>query len=332
MDQREAHRPDAARFGHDFGATAPAFGDGDDTQRRSLLDLALKALGMGVIALVIMAAVIAAHGWAVYALAGGALVGIIALIVANWPAVLAADLVKGVRAMDLEVYAAAPAISNRMLRGLPPDRRMPCDLVLDRPQSDYGAALRRFGGRVVDGTEGKAPIIAIAGPRIADGGAMEALSLARTLASQGRSVVAVDCDARMAGLTELVGVKPRRGVWEMLDGRAKLNDVIVGDPRSSVRIIGVADGSNDLRDLFGRPNFEEALHELQDMFDVVILSCPSALNAAVTPVITRNSTLCVIVARWARTSQVTLRAAVRALRLLGVGPRPGVLLTETPSR
>ena len=40
--------------------------------------------------------------------------------------------------------------------------------------------------------------------------------MARTLASEGKSVVLVDCDLRKRTLTHALGLSPRQGVWEAI--------------------------------------------------------------------------------------------------------------------
>jgi Mrp family chromosome partitioning ATPase len=237
---------------------------------------------------------------------------------------------ESVQRLGAPLYAAAPVLSERFLRQLPPDRRTASDFVVERPDAPYSAVFRRLSAVACGRMPTRSLIVAVTAPRLRDGGPGEALTLARTMAGQGKRVIMLDCDIRLQSLTRLVGLRPAAGIWEVLCGEVGWRAVLQRDARSSAMVLCAAGGARDHRELFDTARFSNLLSELSEAYDAVILSCPSTLGRAATMAIVRHATVCVLVVQWAKSPMRHVRAALKVLRNCGLGAQAGLLLTEVP--
>jgi len=116
-----------------------------------------------------------------------------------------------------------------------------------------------------------------------------ALSLAASLALEGRRTLALDLDPQ-ANLTEGAGLDPCApppSLYEVLTGRTALDEAALGCPHPDLPGLAVAPAGARLAqaeaELIGQVGFDEVLkHKLRgagDAWDAAVLDCPPSLGA-----------------------------------------------------
>ncbi|HET6467579.1 MAG TPA: Wzz/FepE/Etk N-terminal domain-containing protein [Geminicoccaceae bacterium] len=135
--------------------------------------------------------------------------------------------------LGLATLGLVPALGRRQLGGMPAQ-----DFALERPQSPYAEALREVlaaleGGRSED--RGKVVLVTSSLPE--EGKSLFATGLARLAAAEGLRVLLIDGDLRRPSLHRLLGREAGAGIAELLKGGVALADLLVTDPRSSVKLL-----------------------------------------------------------------------------------------------
>lgn len=285
--------------------------------------------GAGVLFILGAVSAAIAETWSVYALLALGAASLAAWFFVSWRNNRVFAVQDAARNLGVPLYAVTPRLTRSALRRLPPDRRTLPDYVLERPESRIAASFRRIARIGELDVASAAPVIAVTAPMAREGGAAEALALARTLAADGKNVIAVDCDLRLRRLTELAGASAPHGVGEVLDGQSTWRDAIVGDENSHAHLL-CAVGGDARPALFETSAFQHLLTELRENYDFVVVSAPSLLGLAVTPVIMNRASLCVVVLRVGVSNLRHARAALRLLWKFNAGPASGLLLTNAP--
>jgi Mrp family chromosome partitioning ATPase len=207
------------------------------------------------------------------------------------------------------VLGAAPELSKRALRQLPPDQRTPLGCLIHDPASPFATAFRDLQGHVAaDG------VVAFIGPLAGEGATTSALCVAASAAQQGRSAIVVDCDLRRRSLTRGFAIQPELGVLEACERPEYWRDYVEEESETGVHFLPAAKPLSPWRTLLGQPGFPALLDHLREAYDLVVLDCPPALNSADGPVAARLAQRCVIVAVWDQTPIGAIRHSMRTLR------------------
>lgn len=207
------------------------------------------------------------------------------------------------------ILGAAPQLTPRALRQLPPDQRSPLGLVTNDPASAFATAFRDLQGNVAnDG------VVAFIGSFAGDGATTTALCTAASATQQGRSVLIVDCDLRRRSLTRGFGLEPELGVLEACERPEYWRDYVEEEHETGLHFLPAAKPASLWRTLVGHAGFRDLLGQLRDAYDLVVLDCPPALGSAEGSVIARLASRSVIVAVWDQTPIGAIRHAMRMLR------------------
>jgi Mrp family chromosome partitioning ATPase len=210
------------------------------------------------------------------------------------------------------VLGAAPELSQRALRQLPPDQRSPLGCVTYEPASAFATAFRDLQGNVAaDG------VVAFIGAFAGDGATTSALCAAASATQQGRSAIIVDCDLRRRSLTRGFGLAPELGVLEACERPEYWRDYVEEEHETGLHFLPAAKPLSPWRTLTGQAGFPILLQHLAEAYDLVVLDCPPALGSAEGPVVARFAQRAAIVAVWDQTPIGAIRHAVRTLRKAG---------------
>jgi len=207
------------------------------------------------------------------------------------------------------VLGAAPELTPRALRQLPPDKRTPLGCLAFQPASPFATAFRDLQNSVSE--DG---LIAFTGAGIDEGATTSALCTAVSAAQQGRSVIIVDCDIRRRSLTRLLGREPEIGVLELCEEPEAWRECLEEEEETGLHFLPAAKVRNPWRSLVGSPGFPLLIASLRRSYDLVVLDCPPALGSAEGAVIAGMADKCILVATWDRTRVSAVRNAMRALR------------------
>ncbi|MEM9881962.1 MAG: polysaccharide biosynthesis tyrosine autokinase [Planctomycetota bacterium] len=102
-------------------------------------------------------------------------------------------------------------------------------------------------------------------------------NLAASLAFNGRDVLVVDANFRRPRQHELMGCDNRRGLVDVLKGRAELDDLIVAHRDMSLSLLPTGQAADAPPELLEGSAFRGLLGELETRYDVVLIDTPPAL-------------------------------------------------------
>lgn len=205
------------------------------------------------------------------------------------------------------VIGAAPELSEKVLRELPPDRRTPLAALAFQPAGAFATSFRDVQGALDK-------IVAFIGSVPNEGATTAALCAAASATQQGRSVIIVDCDIRRRSLTRLMECDTDFGVLEAAEQPNRWAEALYEEGEIGVAYIPAAKLRNPWRNLFSAKGFRPLLQELRARYDLVILDCPPALSNADGAMVARLADKTVVLAAWDETPLAAVRNTMRALK------------------
>ena len=207
--------------------------------------------------------------------------------------------------------------------------KSPPDYLLAKPLSAFGEAVRglRTSLKFAGGSGEGARIIALTSALPSEGKSTTSLCLARSAGQSGARVLLVDCDLRRRSVNKLLGVDPQRGLLEVLNGSAELNDVIFRDEPSGAYILPLANSTSSPEEVFETAAMNKLLRDVAANFDLVFLDTAPVLAVAETRVLAAKSDAVVFLAHWRKTPEKAIIAALKLLDSAGA-PVAGVALTQ----
>lgn len=206
-------------------------------------------------------------------------------------------------ALGWPVVAMIPAVSG-LADG---DRATLTDMPVTAQQSDYARAFRRL----LASGQPQGRVIAVCSALAGEGKSTFAISLARTAALAGRRVALVDCDGRVRAASIALDVVGRPGLVQVMDGAVPLDDALVADTRSSLRILPHSQDA-EVRSFWAKDSMAGLLTvtgALSRAFDLVVIDTPPLLALVEARDIASVADEALVVARWRATPLGALRNA-----------------------
>jgi capsular exopolysaccharide synthesis family protein len=184
-------------------------------------------------------------------------------------------------------------------------------VALDDPESTAAEGYRILLQRLLRiGARRPARVVAITSAGRGEGRTTTAANLALTAAQEGRTAVLVEADLRRPALAALLGLAPRAGLWEVLEGTAELGPAVVRVGSLAVLCAGaVRDAAAALRS----PRAPAVMDGLRAAYEQVILDAPPALAFADGDRVAAAADLAVLVVRAGMTPRPVVRLALEAL-------------------
>ena len=211
----------------------------------------------------------------------------------------------------------------------PEDRdETPADYVIKKPLSSFAEAVRAMRASIPFSRIGhEIKVITLTSALPAEGKTTTALCLARVAAQSGLRVILVDCDLRRRNVNRLLGIEPEAGLVEVLNRTVNLGDALLNDGSSGAQILPLAKNSFTPKDVFGTVAMDQLLAHLRGSFDLIILDTAPVLAVSDTRLVASKSDAVVFLARWRKTPEKAISAAVRILEQSGAHVA-GIALTQ----
>jgi exopolysaccharide transport family protein len=204
----------------------------------------------------------------------------------------------------------------------------PADYVVKKPLSSFTEAVRAMRASILFSRIGhQIKVITLTSALPAEGKTTTALCLARVAAQSGLKVILVDCDLRRRNVNRLLGVEPEAGLVEVLNRAVPLEQAMMLDVPSGAQILPLAKNSFTPRDVFGSIAMDELLIRLRQDFDLVILDTAPVLAVSDTRLVAAKADAVVFLARWRKTPEKAIGAALKILEQSGAHVA-GVGLTQ----
>jgi len=205
----------------------------------------------------------------------------------------------------------------------------PADYVVAKPLSGFAEAFRNLKTSVVNSRHDEpVKLIAITSALPGEGKTTTSLCLARTSAMRGSRVILVDCDLQRRRAIPPDG---GTGLVEVLRGESTLADAIRKDDKTSLHLLPAMGEATNPLDVFESTAMDKLLQQLRANYDLVILDSAPVLPVADSRVLAPKADAVLFIARWRKTSQPAIEAAIGMLQAAGA-PLAGVALAMVDMR
>lgn len=217
---------------------------------------------------------------------------------------------RGTSSVETLVQAAMPVTLD--LRHLRANRLVAA--FVDDPQTDIFRSLRTqvllrlqtLGGRS----------LAVVSARDGEGKTFVACNLAMSLARQAEApVFLVDLDFRRPSLHKVLGITPRHGVSDVIEGHADLEDVLLHVADTNLFVLPQPTRQPHASELIAAARTREIIRTLVDgtRQGYVIIDCPPLLMTDEPLVVQGFVDGCLLVVQQARTSRDEIRRAAELM-------------------
>ena len=179
------------------------------------------------------------------------------------------------------------------------------------PDTDYARAIRSLADRMkTKRAPGRAACIIVASDQMRAGGTSAAISLARSLVRDGKTVI-VDLNVPRPGLGRMLAAPRPDGLSNVIAGEVSFADAIHRDRGSRAHVLPIGDATVDVMQSDLLP---VALDALSQTYDFMVID--SGLAARQRPDLVRGADLVLLVARGAE-QDPSVAMAQTALRRSG---------------
>ena len=215
--------------------------------------------------------------------------------------------------LDLQAQADAPVLAqipafSRKKRGLADGL-----VILRNPSSTVAEAYRNLRTRVLQvATWRRANVLLVTSPSREDKTTVTA-NLAAALAMSGRRVVLVCADLRWGRTPALFGLDNRLGLTNLVNGDARLADVLCWTEVSRLQVIPGGQAYFDPSSVLQSTAFRNLLAELRSEADFVVIDAPPVLASAETAALAERGAMILLVADARASTRAEVRTAMGEL-------------------
>jgi protein-tyrosine kinase len=192
-----------------------------------------------------------------------------------------------------------------------------------QPESYVAEQFRTLRGRI-DSLATQRPLttIAIASANPGEGKTTSTINLAAVTAlSVGRKVLLMDCDMRRPKIHKSLGLAPKTGIGEILQGRATLDEAIIPVDGLGLEVLAVRNPPPNPSELLASDKMKALVEEASQKYDRVILDTPACLGLPDCKTISEYCDGVVVVVRADVTSREDVQSALELIdrrRILGM--------------
>ncbi|MEP6867391.1 MAG: polysaccharide biosynthesis tyrosine autokinase [Novosphingobium sp.] len=203
----------------------------------------------------------------------------------------------------------------------------PENYILSHPMSAFAESLRNLRAAMTLRGRRAPKVLVISSALPQEGKTTTAVCLARTLALSGARTVFVDCDIRRHAASDTLLAGREGGLLELLRVKKSLDQVLLDDLDSDLKILCTHEMAPDATDLLTPEVIGSVFDELRSRFDFVVVDTPPVLAVADAQAVASKADAVVLLARWRRTSMGAADAALDLL--IGAGANiVGVVLSQ----
>jgi capsular exopolysaccharide synthesis family protein len=197
-------------------------------------------------------------------------------------------------------------------------------IALLQPDSYVAEQFRALRGRIdaLETPERRIRTIAMTSALPGEGKTTASINLALVTAlSVGRRVLLIDCDLRRPRVHSALGVQPKAGLAEVLNGDVTFEEAVVRAEGADLDVLAVRDRPVNPSELLGSPSMRELIVAVGKRYDRVILDTPAALGLPDAKAVGDQCDGLVMVVRADKTRQEDIQSVIEILgrnRVLGV--------------
>ena len=196
-------------------------------------------------------------------------------------------------------------------------------IALIQPDSYVAEQFRALRGRIdAIAAERRIRTVVVTSAFPGEGKTTASVNLAAvTSLSVGCRVLLVDCDLRKPKVHGSLGLRPRSGLAEVLQGEATFEDAVMRVDGAAFDVLPVRSRPTNPSELLGSSEMRKLIDEVSEKYDRVILDSPAALGLPDVKAISEISDGIVIVVRADFTSQQEVENLLEILgrdRVLGL--------------
>jgi polysaccharide biosynthesis transport protein len=209
-----------------------------------------------------------------------------------------------------------------------PTSNDPMQAVINHPFSSFAESFRTLSTALLHGKDGPVRVVALTSALPNEGKTTTSVCLARVAALSGTRTVLVDCDLRRRSVNQLlVGQEVTRGLMEVLENKATLEEAIIVDEQTGLHILPLAKRGAIKGSPFDTSEMDDLLRDLASRYELVILDTAPILPVVDTRVLAAKVDAVAVLARWRVTPVHAVRTAMKLLDQVG-GRVAGVALTR----
>ena len=195
----------------------------------------------------------------------------------------------------------------------------PISALVDHSGSAYAEGYRNLAASVLQAAgSGKVRTIALTSALPNEGKTTASIGLARIVAMSGVSVVLVDADMRRPSIANALGLRPRVGLQQVLEGEATLDEALLPDADSPLTILPMLRAGLSGGTALGNGSFDTLIDDLKARFDVVIFDASPVLPVVDGRLVAKKVDSTVLLVRWRKTPDAAVEMAIHLLQTLGV--------------
>ena len=202
------------------------------------------------------------------------------------------------------------------------------DFVLDYPASKYSHAMaglvRELEAR--PNTGGGGAVIALTSADNGESRSAIAVSLARAASRMGKKAIIVDCAPQRLA-SKAIRAKVKRGLYDVLTGKAPLNAALARDPRSQTYLLATPERPRNSLTMFSSQPMARLVSVLREGADFIVMDCGSLVAGPDAAVIARMADVTVLVSRRQNLHSPLIANAARALEEAQAAPM-GIVVTK----
>jgi len=198
-----------------------------------------------------------------------------------------------------------------------------------QPDSYIAEQFRALRGRIdaLETPDHRIRTIALTSALPAEGKTTASINLALVTAlSLGRRVLLVDCDLRRPRVHSALGLRPKAGLAELLNGEVSFEEAVMRADGADLDVLAVRDRPVNPSELLSSPNMRELIASVAKRYDRVILDTPAALGLPDAKAVGDQCDGLIMVVRADKTRQEDVQSV---LEILGRGRMLGVVLNGT---
>lgn len=238
-----------------------------------------------------------------------------------------------------ETPKAPKAARNSLFRRLWPRARRIADegasdfnkrrIALLQPESYVAEQFRALRGRIdaMETAERRIRTLAVTSALPGEGKTTASINLALVTAlSVGRRVLLIDCDLRRPRIHSALGLRPKAGLAEVLNGDVTFEEAVMRAEGANLDVLAVRDRPVNPSELLGSPGMRDLITAVAKRYDRVILDTPAALGLPDAKAVGDQCDGLLIVVRADETRQEDVQSV---LEILGRNRMLGVVLNGT---
>ena len=213
----------------------------------------------------------------------------------------------------LSVVGAIPLLPRGRTRDT--SYYLPLDRIVHDPLSQLSETVRAM--RIsLELLSANPKVILITSALPGEGKSTAAMLLAASSASSGKRTILLDCDFRQRSTSEALRrlrSKHRPGLSELLQGTARLEDVIAEDPITKVHVVPAGSMTPNAADLLMSRGMLDLIATLRTGFDYIVMDAPPLLPVVDALALTTVVDKILLVVEWCRTPRDSINEAFRVL-------------------